>query len=199
MEFQKITLPYKEGDLEPIISAKTIGFHFGKHYTTYLANTNNIKKDTQYEHMSINEIILKSTAGLYNNAAQTLNHELFFLQLSPKPVLEISGNFLKDVNSKFGSLEELKVQLTEIAITQFGSGWAWLVLNEVGELKVIAGENAYSPIKGAMYPLLCIDVWEHSYYLDYQNRRADYVKSIWSIMNWEVIQNRYEMAKRSVK
>lgn len=198
MEFQKITLPYKESDLEPVISAKTIEYHFGKHYATYLSNTNNIKKGTQYECLTLSEIIQQSTGGLYNNAAQTSNHELFFLQFAAKPTLAITEDFLRDVNEQFGSLEELKVMLTESAITHFGSGWAWLVIDEGGRLKVIAGANAYSPITGGMCPLLCIDVWEHSYYLDYQNRRADYVKSIWNIMDWNVIQKRYEEGKKSV-
>lgn len=191
MDFKKIVLPYSKDALAPVISAETMEYHYEKHYTTYLANCNRIKQGTEYEHMSLEEIIKKSSGGLFNNAAQTFNHEMFFTSLSPKPKEFVNDKFLTKVNETFGALEELKVIMTEQATTLFGSGWTWLALKKDGELQVISGSNAYSPIVEGMIPLLCIDVWEHAYYVDYRNRRADFVKSLWSLIDWSVVEDRY--------
>ena len=187
--FQMVALPYAENALEPLISQKTLEFHYGKHYRAYVDKTTELVRGTPLAALSLEEI-MKQTAGapdkaaIFNNAAQAWNHEFYWKSLKPggsKP----EGELLKKIQASFGSLESLKKQLLEAALAQFGSGWAWLVL-EGDTLKIVKTGNADSPVVHGQIPLLTVDVWEHAYYLDYQNRRADYVKAIIdNLLNWE--------------
>jgi Fe-Mn family superoxide dismutase len=187
--FQPSPLPYNLNALEPFISQKTLEFHYGKHYQAYVEKTNELVRGTPLAQLPLEEI-MKQTAGspdkaaIFNNAAQAWNHDFYWKSLKPggsKP----EGELMKKIQMSFGSLDNLKKQLLEAAVTQFGSGWAWLVL-EGDKLKVVKTGNADNPLVHGQIPLLTVDVWEHAYYLDYQNRRADYVKAlIENLLNWE--------------
>ncbi len=186
---QVATLPYGQNALEPFISQKTLEFHYGKHYPAYVEKTIELVRGTPLAQLPLEEI-MKQTAGssdkaaIFNNAAQAWNHEFYWKSLKPggsKP----EGELLKKIQASFGSLESLNKQLLDAALAQFGSGWAWLVL-EGDKLKVVKTGNADNPAVHGQIPLLTIDVWEHAYYLDYQNRRADYVKAVIdNLLNWE--------------
>lgn len=194
MELKPIILPFTPNALEPIMSENTVNFHFGKHYNGYVTNCNNLKKDTEFENKPLNEIITGSDGALFNNAAQVKNHEMFFLGLSQNPTTTVSGKFLEQINKNFGSFENLKQELSNKSATFFGSGWIWLVENTEKELEIVQGSNAYCPLTLNMKPLMCIDVWEHAYYLDYQNRRPDFINELWKITDWKIIQQRFESA-----
>ncbi len=186
---QPAALPYGQNALEPFISQKTLEFHYGKHYRAYVEKTVELVRGTPLAPLPLEEI-MKKTAGsadkaaIFNNAAQAWNHEFYWKSLKPggsKP----EGELLKKIQASFGSLENLKKQLLDAALAQFGSGWAWLVL-EGDKLKVVKTGNADNPVVHGQIPLLTIDVWEHAYYLDYQNRRADHVKAVIdNLLNWE--------------
>ena len=185
-------LPYPANGLEPVISAETLEFHFGKHLQTYVTNLANLTKDTAYAQKDIEEIVKAAPdGGVFNNAGQVLNHVLYFLQFTTPgrggmPDEKLDGLIRRD----FGSLDNLKQKMEEAAITLFGSGWAWLSLDAEGKLQITQESNAGNPLRRHYKPLLCIDVWEHAYYIDYRNRRADYVKRLWNIVDWQVVSNR---------
>ena len=197
MAFELYKLPYSEDALEPYISKETISFHYGKHHATYLNNLNNLIKDTPLEKESLEDIILNtekypSEQAIFNNAAQVWNHTFYWQSLLPtkQKMNDIpDGNFKEMVLRDFGNVENLKAELKKVALSQFGSGWAWLVLDN-GKLGIVKTSNASTPF-GKVKPLLCIDVWEHAYYLDYQNRRADYLDGVLNnLLNWNfAIQN----------
>lgn len=190
MAFELYKLPYSENALEPYISKETISFHYGKHHATYLNNLNALIKDTPLEKESLESIILNaSDQAIFNNAAQVWNHTFYWQSLSPKKQDIPEGNFKQMVLRDFGSIENLKAELKKAALSQFGSGWAWLV-SDNDQLKIVKTSNAETPL-GKAIPLLSIDVWEHAYYLDYQNRRGDYVDGILNnLLNWNfAIQN----------
>lgn len=183
-------LPYAENELEPVISAKTLSFHYGKHHKTYVENLNKLVTGTEYSGLSLEEII-KGTAGrperaaIFNNAAQVWNHTFYWNSLSPKGGAEPPAALKKMIETSFGSVDAFKKELAAAAVSQFGSGWAWLILED-GSLKVIKTANAEDPLTTGKKPLLTIDVWEHAYYLDYQNRRPDYVNAVLDkLINWE--------------
>lgn len=183
-------LPYAENALEPVITAKTIGFHYGKHHKGYLDNLNKLITGTDYSELTIEEII-KGTAGrpermaIFNNAAQTWNHSFYWNSIKPKGGGEPPDALKQKIEASFGSVDACKKELVSAAISQFGSGWVWLVLDGAN-LKVVKTSNADVPLTTEMKPLLTIDVWEHAYYLDYQNLRADYVKAVLDkLINWE--------------
>ena len=183
-------LPYAENAFEPVITAKTLSFHYGKHHKAYMDNLNRLIAGTEYADLSLEKIIT-STAGrpertaIFNNAAQTWNHTFYWNSLKPNGGGEPPAALKQKIEASFGSLEACKKELASAAVSQFGSGWAWLVL-EAGVLKVVKTANADDPLTTSMKPLLTIDVWEHAYYLDYQNRRADYVNAVLdSLINWE--------------
>ncbi|MBQ0034861.1 MAG: superoxide dismutase [Bacteroidales bacterium] len=184
------TLPYEVGSLAPAISAETIGYHFGKHLQTYVNNLNNLIAGTEFEESPLEEIAAKATGALANNAGQVLNHTLYFEQLAPAATAP-SGALLEAIERDFGSADELKSKLTQAATGLFGSGWAWLCADSEGHLSILQMPNADNPLRHGLKPLLTIDVWEHAYYLDYQNRRPDYVAAIWNIINWRVVEARY--------
>ena len=183
-------LPYAENALEPYISAKTIGFHYGKHHKGYVDNLNRLIENTEFADVSLEKIIT-ATAGkpdrtaIFNNAAQTWNHTFYWQCMKANGGGEPSAFFNLLIEASFGSLDACRKELTTAATGQFGSGWAWLVL-EGDKLKVIKTANADTPLEKGMKPLLVIDVWEHAYYLDYQNRRADYVTAVLDkLINWD--------------
>ena len=188
-------LPYAENALEPVISAKTLSFHYGKHHKAYVDNLNKLIAGTDYSALSLEEII-KGTVGrpervaIFNNAAQIWNHTFYWNSLSPKGGGEPTTALKQKIEASFGSVDACKKELAAAAVSQFGSGWAWLVLED-GKLKVVKTANAEDPLTTGKKPLLTIDVWEHAYYLDYQNRRPDYVNAVLDkLINWEfVLQN----------
>lgn len=186
-----ISLPYALNALEPYMSAETVGLHHGKHLQAYVNNLNKLIEGTVYEKMTLEQIIIQSDGVIFNNAAQILNHNFFFTTLSPNAGGEPKGSLSKAINAKWGSFAKFQKELESFAMSMFGSGWAWLVKNQNGELEIINESNAGNPITKAMTPLLCIDVWEHAYYVDYKNRRLDFIKSLWPIINWKVVESRY--------
>lgn len=183
-------LPYDDGALSPIISANTIAIHYGKHHRTYVDNLNKLVSGTEWEGATL-EAIIKATAGksdqagLFNNAAQVWNHTFYWRSLKAKGGGAPTGMLAEKIDGAFGSLERFKKEFVNAAVTQFGSGWAWLVA-ENGNLKIVKTGNAEVPLTSGQTPLITIDVWEHAYYLDYQNRRADYVQAVTDkLFNWE--------------
>lgn len=190
MKHEMPELPYAQDALAPYMSAETLSFHYGKHLQAYLDNINKLIVGTPYEEMPLKEIICKASAGpIFNNAAQAWNHILFFKQLTPTPVA-MSANLSQQISARFGSVEDFKKEFSATAVGLFGSGWVWLALDKKHELQIVAEPNAGNPMTKEMRPLFCIDVWEHAYYLDYQNRRAEYVEKFWSLINWEKVEKR---------
>ena len=188
--FEIPELPYAANALEPVISANTLGFHYGKHHKTYVDNLNKLVAGTQYADMPLEQIIT-STAGkteavaIFNNASQAWNHSFYWKSLLPKGGGEPPAALKQKIEAAFGSLDAFKKEFSSLAVSQFGSGWAWLAL-EGSQLKLVKTANAGSPLTMGMKALLTIDVWEHAYYLDYQNRRADYVNAVLDkLINWE--------------
>lgn len=185
------TLPYSA--LNPAMSATTIGFHFGKHTLTYLDNVDKLTAGSPLEGMPLPDIVRAAESGvLLNNAAQAWNHLFFFSALSPSPSKPTDGRFLDAVGNSFGSMAAMTAKMEENAMAVFGSGWTWLVADDNGHLLSFNTANAGTPLRmEGMRPLLCIDVWEHAYYLDYQNRRADYLHNLWSVVDWATVEHRF--------
>lgn len=192
MKIDMPRLPYAEDALEPVISKQTINFHYGKHLQNYVNTTNSLVEGTALEGKSVEEIVKSAPEGpVYNNAGQTLNHSLYFLQFMPQADNnEPKGRVADAINAAFGSFGEFKERFTKAAATLFGSGWAWLSQDRDGRLVITQEANGNNPLRDGLNPLLGIDVWEHAYYLDFQNRRADHLAEIWSIINWEVVEDR---------
>lgn len=191
MKFTKPRLPYSLSDLEPVISATTIDFHYGKHEQAYIDNLNRLIDGTEYQDMALEAIIRNSEGALFNNASQAWNHIFYFFQFSPSGFKGPGGKLAEQLISQFGSVEEFKTKFEEAGVSLFGSGWVWLSADESGKLYITQGGNAGNPMTEGLRPLLVFDVWEHAYYLDYQNRRAEYLKKLWDIVDWEVIEERY--------
>lgn len=192
-------LPYGKNELEPYISSKTIEFHYGKHHQAYVTNTNNLIQNTPLEKADLETIIKESVndsskVGIFNNSAQVWNHTFYWHSMKPKGGGEPPKSLLDKIVSDFGSFDNFKNEFKQAAATQFGSGWAWLVLDPSDKkLKVIKTPNAETPITKGLKPLITIDVWEHAYYLDYQNRRPDYIDTfISNLINWDFALKNYE-------
>ena len=184
--FTLMALPYADSALAPVVSPNTISFHHGKHHKTYVDNLNNLIKGTEFESMSLEDIVRKSSGGVFNNAAQIWNHDFYWNSLRAGGGGVPSGKVADRINESFGSFDEFKKQLSATTVSQFGSGWGWLVADSAGKLKVVKTGNAEVPMTQGLKPLLTIDVWEHAYYLDHQNRRADYVNAVIDkLLNWE--------------
>lgn len=189
--FELITLPYKANELEPMISEETIGFHHGKHLQTYVNNLNNAIKGTPYETMPLEEIVRTADGGVFNNAGQILNHNLYFLQFRPaRPDNRPNGKVAEAIDAQFGSFEAFKEEFAKKGASLFGSGWVWLSADNDGKLVITQETNAGNPLQRGLKPLLTFDVWEHAYYIDYRNRRPDYMSALWQIINWDVINER---------
>ena len=191
--FELPELGYQFGDLAPMMSQETISFHYGKHFRTYVDNLNQLVDGSKYEGLSIGELVRKAPDGpIANNAGQVFNHTLFFEQLTPaRDAKHPTGEFLFLIEQSFGSFEQMIEQLDKAASSFFGSGWTFLAMNDAGELKILSLPNGDNPLRYELTPLLAIDVWEHAYYLDYQNRRPDHLSALWSIINWQVVEQRY--------
>ncbi|MHA1539651.1 MAG: superoxide dismutase [Alphaproteobacteria bacterium] len=192
MAFTLPPLPYADTALEPHISAKTFSFHHGKHHNAYVTNLNKLIQGTEHERKSLEEIIISSNDGVFNNAAQVWNHTFFWNSMTPNGGGSPTGKLADKIIETFGSLDEFKATFKNAAATQFGSGWAWLVADKLGNLKIVKTPNAETPLTENLFPLLTCDVWEHAYYLDYQNRRPDFVQAFLdNLINWEFAARNY--------
>ena len=190
--FKLIDLPYAPDALEPVISARTLEFHHGKHLQGYVDNLNKLVAGSEFEGLSLEEIVAKVPAGaVFNNAGQILNHNLYFQQFAPKPSSP-SGKLLKQIEAQWGTLDAFQAEFEAKGTGLFGSGWVWLQADASGELSIAQYAGADNPVAHGLKPLLTFDVWEHAYYLDYQNRRAAHLKALWGIVEWGVIEKRYE-------
>jgi superoxide dismutase, Fe-Mn family len=191
MAFSLPKLPYANDGLEPVISEKTINFHYGKHHQAYVNNVNNLVKGTEFENASLEEIIQKAEGGIFNNGAQVWNHTFYFMQFNPDGCHEPKDELKSAIEKKFGSFEAFKEAFTKAAATLFGSGWAWLVVDKNGQLIIVQTSNAGNPMRDGMKPLMTCDVWEHAYYLDKQNARPKYIEDFWKIVDWKLISERF--------
>jgi len=191
MKFTLPELPYAHNALEPIISERTISFHYGKHHQTYVNNLNGLVVGTEFENSDLEAIVKKSEGPIFNNAAQIWNHTFYFLSLTPNKGSKPSDKLAKAILAGWDSLDNFKEEFNKAAVSVFGSGWAWLVKDVEGKLTIVKESNAGNPITHGLTPLLTFDVWEHAYYLDYQNRRADYVAALWDLVDWKLVSERY--------
>ena len=190
MLFTLPNLPYTAEALAPTMSQETLNFHHGKHHLAYVNNLNNLIKGTRFETMELEDIIRNSDGGIFNNAAQVWNHTFFFEQFKAKGC-ESKGAVRTAIEKKWGSFDAFKTEFNTAGATLFGSGWVWLVKDDKGNLEIVKENNAGNPLTKGLTPLLTFDVWEHAYYLDYQNRRADYLAALWTILDWETVEKRW--------
>lgn len=185
-------LPYEINALEPHISQKTLEFHYGKHHAGYVTNLNKLIAGTPFENKSLDEIVKTSQGGMFNNAAQVWNHTFYWNCMTPNPKKTApTGKLMDAIVRDFGSFDAFKEKFINACVTLFGSGWAWLVADKTGKLSIVQTSNAQTPLTEGLKPLLVCDVWEHAYYLDYQNLRANYVNEFWSLINWEFVEKSY--------
>lgn len=180
-------LPYAMTALEPHISKETLEYHYGKHHKAYVDNLNKLTPGTEFEHLSLEEIIKKSTGPIFNNAAQVWNHTFYWHCLAPNAGGEPNGKLAEAINSTFGSFAQFKEKFSTAAATTFGSGWAWLIKNKEGTLEITSTSNAGTPLQQSVTPLLTCDVWEHAYYIDYRNARVQYIEHFWNLVNWDFV------------
>ena len=185
------TLPYEMEALAPHMSRETLEYHYGKHLKTYIDNLNNLIVGTPFAEMPLEEICVKAEGPIFNNGAQAWNHIFFFNSLTPTSQGAPTGALAAAIDRDFGSLEAFKEQFGKAATSLFGSGWVWLCSDKAGKLSIIAEPNAGNPLKKGLTPLLCIDVWEHAYYIDYRNSRPEFIKNFWELVNWKVVEQRY--------
>lgn len=193
MAFTLPELPYSKDALAPHISAETLEFHYGKHHKTYVDNLNNLVKGTEFESMSLEDVVKKSTGGMFNNAAQIWNHTFYWHCLSPKGGGEPTGALADAIKRDFGSFQAFKEKFTDVSVKTFGSGWGWLVKTKDGKLELVSTSNAATPLTDASKkPLLTCDVWEHAYYIDYRNSRPNYMTAFWNLVNWEFVAKNFQ-------
>ena len=191
-KFELMALQYAPEALEPVISKETIGFHHGKHLAGYVNNLNGLLEGSPLAGLPLEEIVLKSEGGMLNNAGQILNHNLYFGQFcAPKADNKPTGKLADAIARDFGSFEAFKEEFQKKGATLFGSGWVWLSADKDGKLVITQELNATNPIQKGLKPLLTFDVWEHAYYLDYQNRRPDHLAALWEIVDWGVVEDRF--------
>lgn len=191
MEHKLPELPYALDALAPHISKETLEFHYGKHHQTYVTNLNNLIPGTEFENLSLEEIVKKSSGGIFNNAAQVWNHTFYWMSLAPNAGGEPSGALADAINAKWGSFDEFKKAFNACAAGTFGSGWAWLVKKADGSLDLVSTSNAATPLTTDATPLLTCDVWEHAYYIDYRNSRPNYLEGFWKVVNWAAVAERF--------
>ena len=195
-KFTLMALPYELDALEPVISKQTLEFHQGKHLAAYVNNLNALLDGSGFEEATLEDIVCKAEGGILNNAGQILNHELYFGQFCGKPAKsEPTGPLANAIVNTFGSFEAFKEEFQKKGATLFGSGWVWLSADRAGQLFITQEANAANPVQKGLTPLLTFDVWEHAYYLDYQNRRPDHLAALWNIINWEEVERRYGKAR----
>lgn len=191
MKFELVKLPYATGALAPVISQQTIELHHGKHLQTYVNNLNNLVPGTKFENADLETIVKGSDGAIFNNAGQVLNHNLYFTQFSPNGGGKPGGKLAEAIDKAWGSFENFQKEFEAAGTGLFGSGWVWLAKDNDGKLSITKETNAGNPVTKGLKPVLGFDVWEHSYYLDYQNRRADHLKELWKIIDWKVVAERY--------
>jgi Fe-Mn family superoxide dismutase len=191
MAFELPRLPYKPDALKPYLSEETIEFHHGKHHQAYVNNLNGLIQGTEFEKEDLEAIIMKADGAVFNNAAQIWNHTFYFESFSEKGLRAPAGDLGESIKESFGSFDSFREQFSRSAATLFGSGWAWLVKDANRKLQIIQESNAGNPMKRGLKPLLTCDVWEHAYYIDYRNRRPDYIKAFWDIIDWSTIMKRF--------
>lgn len=190
--FQLISLPYADTALEPAISRQTIQYHYGKHLQGYVTNLNNLIEGTELDGLPLEDIVCKAEGGIRNNAGQLLNHNLYFTQFrAPQQDNAPTGKLSAAIQAQFGTFEAFKAEFQQKGTSLFGSGWVWLSADADGKLHITQEANAANPLQQGLRPLLTFDVWEHAYYLDYQNRRADHLAALWQIVDWNVVEERY--------
>jgi len=185
MEHTLPPLPYALDALAPVISRETLEFHHGKHHQAYVTNLNNLIKGTEFENLGLEDIVRKSSGGVFNNAAQVWNHTFYWNSLKPGGGGQPTGALAEAIDRKWGSFDAFKDAFTKSAVGNFGSSWTWLVKKADGSLDIVNTSNAATPITGTDKPLLTCDLWEHAYYIDYRNRRPDYLGGFWQLANWE--------------
>jgi Fe-Mn family superoxide dismutase len=185
MEHTLPPLPFDKNALAPHMSEETLEYHYGKHHQTYVTNLNKLIPGTEFENLSLEEIVKKSSGGVFNNSAQIWNHTFFWNSLSPKGGGAPSGALGDAINAKWGSYDKFKEEFTKVAVGTFGSGWAWLVKKADGSLDIVSTSNAATPLTTDSKPLLTLDVWEHAYYIDYRNARPKFIEAFWNIVNWD--------------
>jgi Fe-Mn family superoxide dismutase len=183
-------LPYKLDALAPHISEETLDYHYGKHHQAYVNNLNNLVPGTEFENADLETLIKKSDGGIYNNAAQVWNHTFYFNSFSTGGRPEAAGQLADAINDSFGSFDKMKEEFNKAAATLFGAGWAWLAMDDNGKLSIVKESNAGNPLRAGLKPIMTCDVWEHAYYIDYRNKRPDYLTSFWEILDWDKIASR---------
>jgi len=191
MKFELIKLPYAANALEPVIGKQTIEIHHGRHLQAYVNNLNNLIQGTKFETANLETIVKESDGAIFNNAGQVLNHNLYFLQFSPSGGGKPSGRLAQAIDAAWGSFENFQKEFEAGGMGVFGSGWVWLAADNAGKLSIHREGPAGNPVTKGLKPLLTFDVWEHAYYLDFQNRRADHLNSLWKIVDWKAVESRY--------
>ena len=191
MKHELPALPFAQDALAPVISAETLDYHYGKHHNAYVTNLNNLVPGTEFENSSLEEIIMKASGGVFNNAAQVWNHTFYWNCLSPNGGGVPSGALASAIDSAFGSFDNFKAEFTKAAATNFGAGWTRLVKNADGSLAIASTSNAGTPMTNGQTALLTVDVWEHAYYVDYRNARPKYLEEIWKIFNWDFVAEQF--------
>jgi len=192
MKYTQPELPYEANSLEPAISADTVHYHYGKHEKAYIDNLNRLIEGSEYEGLELEEVIKKTKGPLFNNASQAWNHIFYFFSFSPDGGGEPCGALRKAIDRDFGSFENFKKAFVDAGVTLFGSGWVWLSSDNNGRLFITQQPNAGNPLTEGLTPLLAFDVWEHAYYLDYQNLRAKALEALWDIVDWKIVEGRYK-------
>ena len=190
MSFKLIELPYGKDEFSPIFTAETFDYHHGKHLNAYVTNANKLIEGSEFEGKTLEEVIMNSEGGLYNNVAQIFNHEFFFNEIKPGGSGEPTGALADEINEAFGSFAEFKKEFSAKAATLFGAGWAWLVKDGDGKLEIKQFTNADTPIRHGYQPLFTIDVWEHAYYVDYRNARPNFIEKFFEIVNWDFVSSK---------
>lgn len=196
--FELPPLPYAMDALAPHISKETLEYHYGKHHATYVTKLNGMIEGTEYAGKSLKDIMLSSEGGVFNNAAQAWNHEFYWNCLGPNAGGEPNGDIAGAISDAFGSFEEFKTKFNDAAAALFGSGWMWVVLKKDKNIDLVATQNAGNPLTDGVQPLLVCDVWEHAYYIDYRNRRPDYLASFWNLINWDFVNQQYHDARKAI-
>lgn len=192
-------LPYDLDALEPILSKETLEYHYGKHHAAYITNLNGLIDGTDFANMPIEDIISRSTGPMFNNSAQAYNHTFYWEGMKPQTGDKDNlptGQVADAITDTFGSFEAFKTQFSEVGAKHFGSGWAWLLRNKTGKLEIKGMHDADTPVKDGDTPLLSLDVWEHAYYIDYRNKRPDYIAAFWQLVNWQFVEKQLLAPKR---